>query len=43
MGDWLSFTSSRGGVLWAVLCCWVGVFANLLLLTQEVNIAYLVP
>ncbi len=43
MQRWLDFESDRGGVAWGILCCWLGVVSNLLLLSLGVTIFYIVP
>jgi hypothetical protein len=43
MRRWLNFDSDRGGVAWGILCCWIGVISNLILLSLGVTIFYIVP
>ncbi len=43
MQRWLNFDLDRGGVAWGILCCWIGVASNLLLLSFGVTIFYIVP
>ncbi len=40
---WKSFNTDEGGILWAILCCWVGVLGNQLLLGAGVPISVVVP
>lgn len=43
MRAWLNFETDRGGVAWGILCCWIAVLSNLLLLGLGVTIFYIVP
>ena len=43
MRRWLSFDTDRGAVLWGILCCWLAVAENLLLLRIGVSIFWIVP
>jgi hypothetical protein len=43
MNRWLNAQSDHGGVLWGILCCWLMVAANFLLLDLHVAIFYVVP
>jgi len=41
--QWIRFDTDQGGVLWAVLCCWLGVLGNMVLAAAGVPIAIVVP
>jgi hypothetical protein len=40
---WARFDTDQGGVLWGILCCWLAVCGNLVLLAWDVNIHWIVP
>jgi len=41
--QWTRTDTDNGGVLWAILCCWLAVFGNLLLLAGGVSVSLVVP
>lgn len=41
--QWIRFDTDQGGLLWAVLCCWLGVLGNMVLVAAGVPIAFIVP
>lgn len=43
MRRWIRFDTDHGAILWAVLCCWLGVAANFGLIGLKVPIFYIVP
>lgn len=40
---WIRFDADEGGIAWAILCCWIGVLGNILLLGAGVPIFVVVP
>jgi hypothetical protein len=43
MNRWAHFDTDEGGVLWGILCCWLAVCGNLILLAFGVPIDWIVP
>jgi hypothetical protein len=40
---WARFDTDEGGVLWGILCCWLAVCGNVVLLALGVTIYWIVP
>ncbi len=43
MRSWLRFDTDKGGVVWGILCCWLGVLLNLAFVRAEVSPFVIVP